>query len=74
MSKIKLMSKNLTIHFDEYDYKCTDGCCDHYGIITSVNGVEMQAHNTDKETILRQILEHLGYTVEIINLENGKEI
>ncbi len=66
--------EHLVIKLDEYNYKCGDGCCDHYGIITTVNDVELQAHNTDKETILCQILEHLGYTVEIINLFDGNEI
>jgi hypothetical protein len=30
-----------------------------------VNGVELECHNTDTETIVRQILEHLGYKVTI---------
>ena len=58
--------KNLKIKLEEYDYNCGDGCCEHYGTITTVNGVELQYRNTDKETIISQILEHLGYTVEFI--------
>jgi hypothetical protein len=56
--------KTLKIKLEEYDYKCTDGCCDHYGTITTINGVELPCHNTDTETIVKQILEHLGYKVE----------
>ena len=59
--------KHLDIILTEYDYKCADGCCDHCGIITEINGVELSCHNTDTETILKQILEHLGFEVTITN-------
>lgn len=62
----------ITIELDEYSHSCSDGCCSHWGIVTTVNGVEMQAHNTDASTIVRQILEHLGYEVEIIDKYNGE--
>ena len=62
----------LEIILDEYDFECGDGCCTNYGTITKVNGVEMPFHNQDTETILKQVLNHLGYQVEIINLHNGK--
>jgi len=65
--------QKLNIKFDEYDYKCGDGCCTHYGIVTSINGVELPAHNTDHSTIVRQILEHLGYEVEIEETFNGQD-
>lgn len=55
----------VKIELHEYGYHCGDGCCYNYGTITKVNGVEMSAHNQDAETIVRQILEHLGYEVEI---------
>ena len=57
--------KKLKIKLTEYHYKCGDGCCDTFGTITEVNGVELPCHNQDAETILRQVLEHLGYDVEI---------
>jgi hypothetical protein len=69
-----MKSKKLTIVLDEYNYRCSDGCCYEYGIVTTVNGEELSAHNTDKETILQQILEHLGYEVEIINKFDGEEM
>jgi hypothetical protein len=58
--------ENLEITLNEYYYDCGDGCCTDYGTITTINGVELDCHNTDTETIVRQILEHLGYKV-IIN-------
>ena len=58
-------TKNLNITLEEYFYSCSDNCCTEYGIITTVNGVELECHNTDTETIVRQILEHLGYNVTI---------
>lgn len=64
----------LTIKLDEYDYKCADGCCDNFGVITTINDVELPCHNIDKETILTQILKHLGFEVEIINSFNGEEM
>ena len=60
------MEKNkLNINLTEYTYDCSDGCCTTFGTITTVNGVELPYNNQDTETILRQVLEHLGYEVEI---------
>jgi hypothetical protein len=61
----------LKITLTEYNYNCSDGCCTHYGTITTVNGVELPCHNQDTETIVRQILEHLGYKVEINSEHDG---
>jgi hypothetical protein len=57
--------KTLKITFTEYGYSCGDGCCYNSGIITSVNGVELSNQNEDTETIVKQVLEYLGYTVEV---------
>lgn len=60
------MEKNkLNISLAEYTYTCGDGCCTTYGTVTTVNGVELPYNNQDTETILRQVLEHLGYEVDI---------
>jgi hypothetical protein len=59
------MEKKLHIKLEEYEYACGDGCCHISGIITSVNGQEMPLRNSDAMTILQQVLEHLGYEVEI---------
>ncbi len=55
----------LKINLTEYGYYCGDRCCYNYGKITTVNGVELPCHNQDAGTILSQVLEHLGYKVEI---------
>jgi hypothetical protein len=55
----------LKVKLHEYGYSCGDGCCYNYGKITTVNDIELPCHNQDAETILRQVLEHLGYKVEI---------
>lgn len=55
----------LKVKLHEYGYSCSDGCCYNYGTITTVNDIELPCHNQDTETILRQVLEHLGYKVEI---------
>jgi len=62
----------LEIELNEYDY--TGSHNDIYGTVTVVNGVELELHNQDTETILQQVLEHLGYEVEIINRYNGELI
>jgi hypothetical protein len=55
----------LNIKLEEYCHTCGDGCCTDYGTITTVNGEELPCHNQDASTIVKQILEHLGYKVEM---------
>ena len=55
----------LNISLTEYTYECGDGCCTNFGTVTAVNGVDLPYHNQDTATILQQVLEHLGYEVEI---------
>jgi hypothetical protein len=55
----------LKITLEEYCYKCGDGCCTNYGTVTTVNGEEMPLRNQDAATILEQVLQHLGYEVEV---------
>ncbi|MDD2305399.1 MAG: hypothetical protein PHP53_11930 [Prolixibacteraceae bacterium] len=59
------VEKKVKIILHEYAYHCGDGCCFNYGTITTVNDTQLDYHNQDAETIVRQILEHLGYSVEI---------
>jgi hypothetical protein len=58
----------VKITFKEYDSTCGDGCCYDYGMITTVNGEELEFKNTDAETIVKGILEKLGYNVTIENI------
>jgi len=55
----------VKITLTDYWTKCGDGCCDNYGTVTNVNGVDLPSHNQDVDTILTQVLEHLGYEVEL---------
>ena len=55
----------LKINLKEFGHHCADGCCYDFGTITNVNGIELPCHNQDAATILSQVLEHLGYKVEI---------
>ena len=69
-----MQKEKLTIELNDYCHNCTDGCCTDYGTQTKVNGVQLDLHNQDAATILRQVLEHLGYEVEIIQSYDGEEI
>ena len=60
-----MSDKKIEIKLKEYSYSCGDGCCLNYGTITTVNGNELDLHNSDTGAIVKQILEHLGYEVEI---------
>lgn len=62
----------VDILLDDYSYICGDGCCEDYGTRIVVNGEEMPCTNEDTETILKQVLEHLGYEVTIKTTYNGK--
>ena len=64
--------KKVTIELDDYYYDCADGCCTNYGTTTKINGEELLSQSQDASTIVRQILEHLGYEVEMIETYNGE--
>lgn len=59
----KWNNKKIIIDLEEYDY--TGSSNDIYGMVVKVNGVEMPYYNMDVDTILEQVLTHLGYEVEI---------
>lgn len=64
--------QKIKIEIDEWTYDCADGCCTNYGTTTKVNGEEMPLINQDAGTILKMVLEHLGYEVELIETYNGE--
>lgn len=66
------MKEKLIIELNEYCYKCSDGCCTNYGTVVKVNGTEMPFHNQDTKTIIEQILQHIGYEVDIIETFDGE--
>ncbi len=61
--------EKLKIELNEYNYTGTSN--DIYGMQVIVNGETMPYHNMDTATILEQILEHLGYEVEIEHTYDG---
>jgi len=64
----------IIIELEDYDYTCGDGCCYEYGTIVRVNGEELPFRNDDRETILKQVLEHLGYNAVIKDIKGGYEL
>lgn len=58
----------VEITFKHYDNSCGDGCCVDYGTVTEVNGEEVESYSQDIDTILKGILEKLGYNVTIANI------
>ena len=64
-AKLPVSGSVLKIKLHEYAYHCGDGSCYNYGTITTINDIELPCHNQDAGTILQQVLEHLGYKVEI---------
>lgn len=49
----------------DWDYTCADGCCYDWGTDVFVNGEEVSTYQSSLEQTLRDVLEHLGYEVEI---------
>lgn len=45
-----LEKKKIKITLNEYHTTCGDGCCDNYGTITTIDGIEMEFHNQDVQT------------------------
>lgn len=66
-------NKKVVIELNEYSYDCADGCCHNYGLIKTVNGVELDDHNLDVGTVVESVLKHLGFEVQIINKFNNEE-
>lgn len=61
----KVDKEKLKIDLIDWTYDCGDGCCTNYGTTTKVNGIEMPLQNQDAATILKMVLKHLGYDVDI---------
>jgi hypothetical protein len=57
--------KRLKIEFHHYSTTCGDGCCSDYGLITIVDGKKLFLHNEDIETVVQQLLDHLGIEAEV---------
>lgn len=59
-------SELIKVSFEDYEYKCSDGCCYDYGTIIKVNDTELPSNNyQDTGNSIEQVLNYLGYNVEI---------
>lgn len=66
-----MKNEKIIIELAEYSISCFDDCYTDYGTITKVNGKELFCTNQDTETIIKQLLNHLGYEVDIFRTYNG---
>jgi hypothetical protein len=66
------MKCKLKINLDEYEIHDED--YEEWGTITTINGEILHCRNSDTGMIVKQILEHLGYDVEVTISENGEEV
>jgi hypothetical protein len=57
--------KEVNIELKEYSYDCPDGCCTQYNTQIIVDGTELDNSFDDVDTVLKYVLEHLGYKVNI---------
>lgn len=57
--------KKVKIDIHEWTSECGDKCCFNYGTSVTVNGSRLFGENSDYESILVKVLEHLGYEVEL---------
>jgi hypothetical protein len=65
---------DMVIEIEDWHHQCADGCCDEWGKIIRVNGVEVGTHLDDVENALQAVLEHLGHRVLITQVykDDGK--
>lgn len=57
------------IVLDDFHYQCGDGCCDVFGTSVTIDGVKLYCYNMDVDTILFNVLHHLGIEAEIVRKE-----
>lgn len=57
--------KNIKITLTDWTHECGDSCCTTYGTNVNINGVDLECQNSDVQTILEEVLKHLGYSIEI---------
>ena len=68
-----MKKKKLKIEFNEYEYPSDENGNEHiYGLSIKINNTELPFHNMDVETVVEQILQHLGYKYEITYTYNGE--
>ena len=67
-----MTNKKVKIVIDEWNHTCGDGCCYTWGKNINLNGTDLSNQSDELGTQIQQVLEHLGYEVEIINTYNGE--
>jgi hypothetical protein len=60
----------LNINLHEFGYSCGDGCCYNYGTVVTVNNIELDSNDQEAGTMLKNVLDHLGYNVNITYSED----
>jgi len=57
--------KKLVIKTEEWSHTCHDGCCYTYGTKISINDKQITSgYANEIDTILKDVLKHLGYDVK----------
>jgi hypothetical protein len=58
--------ENLKIKTKSWDYTCGDGCCTTWGQDVFINNEKVSTGDYNNiELILKEVLEHLGYEIDI---------
>ena len=68
-----MSNKKLTVTLKPWYYTCSDGCCSEYGTTVTVNGISVTDNGDQDHVLLTAILNHLGYDVDIIGLDQDGE-
>jgi len=67
------MKEKLKIKLERWESVCADGCCHDWGLRKTINGVELFNQNDDVGFAIQDILEHLGYEVELEEIFTDKD-
>ncbi len=59
------MKSKVDIKLIDRTWSCGDGCCINFDTKVIVNGVELDSESQNIGSIVKAILEHLDYEVEI---------
>lgn len=58
--------RKIKIELHDYSHDCEDVCCTDCVTIVDVDGIEMPYRYQDTFTILDQVLNPVGYDVEVV--------
>ena len=63
----------MKIALQPWEYHCSDGCCSEYGTKVYIDDELVTEYGNQDHVLLRSVLEHLGYTLEIVGLDEAGE-